>query len=114
MLNTIAYCPDCGRTLITEDVEKVETPDGTIYDNPMCKGFTRGDMVDEHFGASNAEELAMGLYRLYHKEDEDGWKYMAAERSDDVVKSFRVLALMLCDIAEHQAIEHGIGSTYYG
>ena len=92
MLNTIAYCPDCGGILITEDVEKVETPDGVIYDNPMCKGFTRSDMLDEHFGVSNAEELARGLYRLFHKDDEDGWEEVEEENEDDLEGEIRVEA----------------------
>jgi len=114
MLNSMAYCPKCGGIHIFEDVEMVGGPEGIIEDNPTCKGFTRFDLEDAHFGVTNAEKLAMALYRTYHNEDEDGWTYMAREANDDVVKQFRVFALMLCSMAEHDAHEHGMGTVFYG
>lgn len=76
--------------------------------------MSREDLTEEHFGVTNAEQLAMALYRIFHNEDEDGWTYMARERHDDVVTNFRIMALMLCGMAAHDAKAHGIGTVYYG
>lgn len=113
MLNAMAYCPKCGGIEVFEDLDKVESEDKAIYDNPTCRGFSRADLEDEHFGVTNAEQLAMALYRLFHNEDEDGWEYLKREAHDDVVTNFRIMALMLCGMAQYEAKEHGLGTIYY-
>jgi len=79
MLTSMAFCNGCGGVYISENVEEVETPEGTIIDNPDCTGFTRGDLQNEKFGASNAEQLARSLYKVFHNENEEGWPYLARE-----------------------------------
>ncbi len=101
-------CEDCLATR-TFDVGDEVNIDGELV-VAGCDGLRLVDLQAKFGKHASVEELALELYDIFHFQAEDsGWTAFSRERSDEVVRHFRKLAIMINDITR----DAGIGSCYY-
>ena len=107
-MKVVLQCEKCGSVEVVEgSVNEAVLPNGDIIESENCRGM-KLSAIEQSFGQTDIEHLALAIYGAFHQEDEPGWPEYESHRSDTVVNFYRRMAILVNGMRK----EAGIGCVY--